>query len=216
MPIKVSKSTHKGLFDEIKSQRPDLSEKEINNLIDTTLLQRQIYMNQKAAFLPKLMEYRAAGEWQKFIDITIAAYEVMPEAFRYFDEVPDDLKYDFAILAYIRHGDSIPAVRRAVRVCRRYGAPELPADLRDKEQITVYRAGEEPPDKAKYRISWTTDLSVAKFFFSEYNKRHANYLYQAQIKTADIIAYVDDSEEREVMQYRKVFDIQDITPTARG
>lgn len=42
------------------------------------------------------------------------------------------------------------------------------------------------------------------------SKAHANYLYQAQIKTADIIAYVDD-EEREVLQYRKVFDIQDIT-----
>ena len=48
------------------------------------------------------------------------------------------------------------------------------------------------------------------------SKAHANYLYQAQIKTADIIAYVDDREEREVLQYRKVFDIQDITPTARG
>lgn len=216
MSIKVTNTgNRKRLFDEIKSKAPGLSEKEINNLVDVALFKRQLYMNQKTEFLPRLMEYRAAGDWQTFINIAIAVYEVMPEAFRYFDEVPDDLKYDFAIQAYKSHGDSIPAVRRAVRVCRRYGAPELPADLRDKEQITVYRAGEEPPDKAKYRISWTTDLSVAKFFFAEYNKRHANYLYQAQIKTADIIAY-DDGEEREVMQYRKVFDIQDITPTARG
>ena len=60
------------------------------------------------------------------------------------------------------------------------GAPELPADLRDKEQITVYRAGEEPRGKAAYRLSWTTDRKIAEFFLNEYVHRHANFLYQAQ------------------------------------
>ena len=39
-----------------------------------------------------------------------------------------------------------------------------------------------------------------------------NHLFRAKIHTADIIAYTDDREEREVLQYRKVFDIEDITP----
>lgn len=211
MVIEVSAKDRKSLFDEVKSKAPGLSEKAINSMIDELLDTRKRYTAQKRRFLPELMRYRAAGEWQKFIDRALTVYEVMPEAFKHFDEVPDSMKYDFAISAYIHHGDSIPAVRRAVRSCRRYGAPKLPADLRDKEQITVYRAGEEPRGKAAYRLSWTTDRRIAEFFLNEYVHRHANYLYQAQIKTADIIAYVDDREEREVLQYRKVFDIQDIT-----
>lgn len=174
--------------------------------------QRISYMVIKRMRMPELLNYVAGEEWEKFVDLTLACFEVMPEAFTFYDRLPDNLKYNFAIDAYTHHGDSIPAVRQAVRTARRYGKPDLPPEIAAAETITIYRAGEEPIDKAKYRISWTTDYDVAAFFFGEYIHRHANHIYKGTIRTADIIAYVDDREEKEVMQYRKVFDISDITP----
>lgn len=173
--------------------------------------QKVTYMQQKNFFLQDLLDARAAGDWKRFISRALSVYEVMPEAFSFYDEIPDGLKYDFAISAYIHHGDSIPAVRKAVKGAAKYGKADLPADLRDQETITIYRAGEEDIRKCKYRISWTTDLEVAKFFFYDYIGRHAAHLYKGQIKTSDIIAYNDERKEKEVMQYRKVFAIEEIT-----
>lgn len=181
----------------------------------STMLQEQKYQFLRGKYA-ELMQYRAAGDWAGFIRTALVVFELLPAAFEHYQEIPDSMKYDFAIQAYIHHGDSIPAVRKAVRQCRKYGRPELPKDLQGKEQITIYRAGEEPLEKSKYRISWTTDRKIADFFLNEYLNKHARYLYRGQIRAADIIAYVDDREEKEVLQYRKVFDIEDITHTAQG
>ena len=173
-------------------------------------LKQRAYQQQRENYFPKLLEYRAAGKWKDFIDTALLVYEVMPDAFTYYDEVPDNLKYEFAISAYIHHGDSLPIVRKAVRGAAKYGKAELPPELQAQETITVYRAGEEELTKCKYRLSWTADINVALFFLNEYQHKHANHLFKGKIKTADIIAYVDDREEKEVIQYRKVFDIVEI------
>ena len=174
---------------------------------------RKQYKQTKASFLPKLQAHYTAQRWQDFIGLALTVYEVMPEAFSVYDEIPNELKYDFAIDAYMHHGDSVPGVRKAVRNARRYGKPKLPEEIACKDVITVYRAGEEDISKCKYRLSWTLSAEVALFFYAEYAKRHAQHVYRAQIKTADIIAYTNAREEQEVIQYRKVFDIQDITNT---
>lgn len=172
------------------------------------------YIKAKRYWIPKLFEYMQTENWQAFIDRTLASYEVMPEAFNFFDEVPDELKYKFAVDAYIHHGDSIPGVRKAVRRALKWGKPVLPEELAGAQEITVYRAGEEPIGKAKYRISWTTDKSIALFFLNDYRGRHANYLYRGKIRPNHIIAYTDERGEREVMQYGHVYAIEDITPTS--
>ena len=79
------------------------------------------------------------------------------------------------------------------------------------EVFTVYRAGEEPIDKAKFRISWTLSEAVALFFLNEYGKRHASHLYRGKIRREKVIAYTNTRNEEEIMQYRNVFDIEDIT-----
>ena len=173
--------------------------------------QRRIYKIQKNKFMPELLKYRAAGEWENFCKLALTVFEVMPDAFLFYDQIPDNLKYKFAIDAYTHHGDSIPAVRKAVRGARKYGKANLPAELQTQETVVIYRAGEESIQKSKYRISWTTSLETALFFLNEYRSKHASHLYRAKIKTADIIAYTDDRNEKEVMQYNKVFDIEDIT-----
>lgn len=175
-------------------------------------LRKREYIRTKKANLPRLYNSAVNGKWDDFISITLSVYEVMPEAFTYFYKfVPDSLKYDFAISAYTNHGDSIPAVRKAVRGAAKYGKATLPAELKTQDTITVYRAGEEDITKCKYRLSWTTDRSIAEFFLNTYINRHARHLYEAQIRPAEIIAYTDDRKEKEVIQYRKVFNIREIT-----
>ena len=184
--------------------------------INLKKFQQNIYKRNQEAYTSTLMEYRRRGEWENFIDITLAVCEVMPIAFQYYAEVPDNLKYNFAIDAYMQHGDSVPAVRKAVRGARRYGKPCLPPDMATLDEITVYRAGEEPIDKSKYRISWTTDKDVALFFLNDYIGRHASHLYRAKIKPEKVIAYTNDRNEKEIMQYNGVYDIEDITEQSRS
>jgi len=150
-------------------------------------------------------------EWEKFVDTAICYPEAYPFSFIWFDKVPSELKRKFAVAAYSHHGDSIPCVRKAIRSLSKCEAPKLPKKLADKEVITVYRAGEEDITKCKYRISWTTNKKVALFFLNTWQGKHATHLYEAKIKTKDILAHTNDRKENEILQYRKVFDITEIT-----
>ena len=114
----------------------------------------------------RLDDARKTGDWEEYIKVGTVYPEVMDYAFEFYDMVPDNLKYKFAISAYIRHGDSLPSVRRAVRNASRYGEPELPDEIKDLEIVDIYRAGEEKINKSKYRISWTLDLETAVWFYS--------------------------------------------------
>ena len=180
-------------------------QKDVNKILsDEEILQNQ---------LNRMYKYLHAKDWKAFIEFSECFTSVLPWAFFYYDQVPDEMKYDFAINAYISRGDSVPAVRKAVRLARRYGGPNLPDELRNLDWIKVYRAGEEPVTKAKYRISWTTDIETAVWFHKrnlEYIRR-PSHVYCAKIRPADCIAYTDERHEREIMQYRKVFDVEDIT-----
>lgn len=178
--------------------------------IDFAEWHRRQYMRQRKRLEPLLMEHRQRGEWDKFTSMALACYEVMPLAFSFYDEVPDSMKYSFCTEAYTHHGDSIPAVRKAVRGALKYGKPTLPENIAGQEEITVYRAGEEPIEKAKYRISWTTDIDTALFFLNDYIGRHAAHLYTGKIKPEKIIAYTNDRNESEIMQYGSVYDIQEL------
>lgn len=178
--------------------------------IDYHEYQQRAYARNHEFWLPVLMRHRQAGDWDEFIRCALDCPEVMADAFEFFDEIPDPLKYDFAIEAYTHHGDSVPAVRKAVRRANRWGRPELPKELEAAREITVYRAGEEPMEKAKYRLSWTTDVRVARFFLDTYGGRHANHLYTGKIRPRHIIAYTDAREEKEIIQYGHVYDITSI------
>lgn len=170
--------------------------------------QKWLYQKQQRKYAPLLLDYCQSDQWEKFVDLATSVWEIMPIAFQLFDVVPDHLKYDFAISAYIDHGDSIPAVREAVRKCGKYGKAKLPEELASAPEITVYRAGEETITKAPYRLSWTTSEDIANFFLREYSGRHAKYLYRAKIRPDKVIAYIDERNEKEIVQYRNVYDVE--------
>lgn len=125
-----------------------------------------------------------------------------------FEELPDFLKYVAIIRAYLKNdGHKIPAIRKKIRELKKYGKPDLPEEIKFQKEIMIYRAGEEPIEKAKYRISWTTDLEEARRILNRpWNT--AKYLYKGVIRTDKIIAYTNEADEHEVMQYRNVQNIE--------
>lgn len=108
----------------------------------------------------------------------------------------------------------MPAVRKYVRQARKYAPIEkrIPAGMIDLPEIEVYRAGEEPINKAAYRISWTTSLDVARWFYDRapIRRQPGRHLYKGIIKPEKIIRYMDSRLEQEVMQYGSVRNIIEI------
>ena len=150
----------------------------------------------------------AEGDWKSFCNQVLAYPESMPIAFMFYDQMPEEYRRDFVVGCYEHRGDSFPACRQALRGLKKNGINELPKKYRDKEYITVSRAGEEEMTKAPYLLSWSISRKVAEFFLNEYIGQHANYLYLAKIRPCDVIAYTNERKEQEILQYRKVYDIQ--------
>lgn len=162
----------------------------------------------------ELMAYRDKQDWKAFVSHSLKHTELLRSAFRFFNEVPDELKYQWIIDAYTYKGDHLAEVRDAVRIARKYGKPDLPLEWLQQKTITVYRAGEElTKGEAKLRLSWTVDKRVAFWFYLMYNKDRATHVWQAEISPLDIIAYVN-SGEQEVLQSGAVRKIWDITAEA--
>lgn len=165
-------------------------------------------------WLNKLFKLTLEGEWEKFcFEVTWSGSTSKMDAAvsAFYDMMPDSMKYDFIIDLYSNHGDSSPKVRQALRCLRKYGKPKLPDELKDAEFITVYRGGNGAEDvqKAKYCISWTTDKDKA-FWFRDRKKfigDNEAKVFSGIIKPEKVIAYNDDREEKEIMQYRNVRNI---------
>ena len=162
----------------------------------------------------EIVAANAFKNWNEFVNRATCWPEFYPLTFKFFDDIPDEkLKYEFAFCAYGHRGDHVPIVRHAVRKCAKFkkeNLPEeyrLPEELKKAESITVYRAGEEPIENARYRISWTTSKETAEWFLYKWRGRHAQNLYQGTIKPDKVIAYTNDRKESEILQYANVRDI---------
>ena len=128
----------------------------------------------------------------------------------YYPLVPESERYRFLISLYSYGGDSVGAIRKEVRSARKYGVPQIPEEYGDV--ITVYRAGTESINLAKYKLSWTVDLDKAKWFmdYRGIRTKYDLHLYQGEILREKVIAYNDQRKEREIIQYRNVRNIREI------
>ena len=117
------------------------------------------------------------------------------------------IKFDEIWIAHItRYNDLDPEQKQAATLA-------MEALRREKQKtvflpkITVYRAGLESIDETPDYLSWTTSLEVARFF----QRRHrGGSIYRASIRPCDVIAYNDGRDEYEVLQYRGVFDVEEM------
>lgn len=166
------------------------------------------YWKQKLTFLPKVADLAISGDWEGFSTRVQQIYETMPEAFEiFYPYMPDEYRREFVVGCYDNHGDAVDGCREALKQLPKGGAGELPDDLRGQDVITVYRAGREGMDDAPFSFSWTTSRPVANFF---YNRHDGGHVYKASLRTCDVIAYDDDRNEREVLQYGDVYDVEEI------
>lgn len=155
------------------------------------------------------------GNWEEACSLALINSWMYGAIFPYFDVMPDEYKVKLAFGAYMSHGDSESYVRNAVRKCANLpGTPKLPPELAKQKTITVYRAGEEDIAHAKYRLSWTTDKRVAFWFHNHYWGKHSKHVWQAELTPGDEIAFLTGRNESEVLQYRKVKNIIEITDEA--
>lgn len=118
--------------------------------------------------MPRLIEADKRRDWETVCDMVMLTPEIMSDGLKYvYDHLPDDLKFMLPVECYTQNGDRMPAVRKYVRQARKYAPIEkrIPPELQKKSVFEIYRAGEEPIELAKYRISWTTDLKVAQWFY---------------------------------------------------
>lgn len=164
------------------------------------------------SFYPRAMKYAKEGNWKDFCEFVAGVYQLFPVVFAdggLFDtEMPYEYQRDFIVQCYVNHGDELDPLVERLSNFDPIGASVLPPEYADLDVITVYRAGEEDVEEAIERCSWTLSKDVADFFMYKYKNRHANYLYKAKLATKDVIAYTNDREEFEVIQFGSVYDIE--------
>lgn len=173
-------------------------------------------LNERVLSLYKLLiEAVNEQDWEKVSSIIMFNPEIMATGLDYaYPSLPDTYKFSIPVECHTHNGDCMPAVRKYVRQAKKYMPDEkrMPSSFLTLPEIEVYRAGEEPLHLAKYRISWTTDWEIAKWFHdrAEAQWQHPRHLYKAKIKPQKIICFDDGRNEREVMQYNSVTDIVEV------
>lgn len=165
-------------------------------------------MDDYEIFEENMLESLRDGDWEGACNAVLMCWHLQPYAFGtfgFYEDIPKDMQRDFAIQCYISHGDSLPGCRKAIRRLEKKGKEELPEEYRSQEWITVYRAGSEMPERAKYKISWSLSKDLLKPFI-EFKKALGQdvRVYQGKIRPEDVIAYTDARAEKEILQYRNV------------
>lgn len=128
-----------------------------------------------------------------------------------------EYKCKIALYHFDDKGDSYPIIRRFVKESRKYRPEnwreELPESVRNLNTFTVYRAGVEPIEKAQYSMSWTLSRDVAEWFAKrqEHYGRGKSHLYKGIIPAAKVIAYLNGRHEFEIVQFRNVRQIEEVT-----
>lgn len=166
---------------------------------------------------PVLMEmlesHRMTADWKGLCDCISTNPDWMHVTFvAYFDIIPAEYRYDFLIECHVYGGDKLSAVRKEMRKIRTLRKPILPPELDGQDVITVYRAGDEPIEKAAYRLSWTISKEKAQWFmkYSGYHKCSDMHLYEGTIARDKVLVYTDQRDEKEIIQYGSVKNIKEI------
>ncbi|ODR36275.1 hypothetical protein [Eisenbergiella tayi] len=136
------------------------------------------------------------------------------EALQYcYDLLPDNVKYEIVVEIYTMAKGSLENMKKYVRDIRKYRPSNYLEELPEKTQlldlIPVYRGGCEDISKAACSLSWTLSRNTAEWFYNRYCIcGQSPNLYKGVIKPDDIISYTNGRNEMEILQYRKVRQIE--------
>ncbi|WP_165063100.1 hypothetical protein [Adlercreutzia sp. ZJ154] len=163
----------------------------------------------KVYWLPEMHELGKQERWNDFIDFVAGHYEVMPDAFnQYFPKMPDEYKRKMVKECYQHNGEYYPECVEAIINLPCNGVNELPSNYANKEVIAVYRGdyADALEDDIEFAPSWTLSIDVARFFRNR--KGENGKVYKGYISPSDVIAYIDDREEKEVIQFGSVYSVE--------
>lgn len=130
--------------------------------------------------------------------------------------IPKPIQYQIAIELYTDKGDMYSEILDIVKNGKEYRSDgwndEMPECVRNETTFTVYRAGEESIDEATEPISWTLWRDVAEWFAErhEHYGQGTQHLYKATISADDVIAFTNERQEFEIIQYQSVREIEEI------
>lgn len=180
---------------------------------------------QDAAF-ERAMQAAYRGDWDTVIDECQCVYEIIESVvLETRDLMPDKARYELPLSVYDHHGDRIPEIVDMVREAGQYKSKSekflLPEELRGLDEIEIYRGTLVNPVVPTYgadeAISWTTDHRVACFFAYRAWDLSGRLDFEgdnlipvvlaAKIATSDVIGYLSERRESEVLQYRSARDI---------
>jgi len=172
------------------------------------------------AFIKGMNAYREK-DWATFETVSCSDVETAAMLLSCCKNVaPKEVLCKIALYHYIHHGDYFPIIRKYVRMALPYRSKDwrdnLPESVRELKTFVVYRAGNEPIEKAKYSISWTLLPDVAEWFAARHEHYHPDekrHLYRATISADKVIAYINERYEFEIVQYRNVKNIEEIPST---
>ena len=157
------------------------------------------------------------GDWDTVKKIASYDANMAASIFRVIEKImPDEVKCSIALKHYTHHGDQFPIIRKHVRNALKI-RPEnwrekLPEAVRHLDSFTVYRAGLESLDKAKYSLSWTLSRDVAEWFANRQKFLYGQlgHIYKATISADKVIAFDNGRNEFEIIQFRNAKNIEEI------
>ena len=136
----------------------------------------------------------------------------------YEDMIPLEVKCMIALFHYTDKGDFNPTIRKYVRKARIIRPDNwrdmLPSSVLEQDSFVVYRGGGEDINKAAYSLSWTLSQEMAQWFMKRHELTNPapQHLYRGVISAERVIAYLNDRKEFEIVQYRGVKKIEEISP----
>lgn len=133
--------------------------------------------------------------------------------------IPKSVQYEIAIELYTHEGDMYSEITDVVKNGKEYRPDdwnkEMPECVRTETTFTVYRAGKESINEAAESMSWTLWRDIAEWFAErhEHYGQETQHLYKATISADDVIAFTNERQEFEIIQYQGVRDIKEIPRT---
>lgn len=160
-----------------------------------------------------------SGDWDKVEDFASSNADMGYFVIRmYEDMIPLEVKCRIALFHYTDKGDFNPTIRKYVRKARIIRPDNwrdmLPSSVREQDSFVVYRGGGEDINKAVYSLSWTLSQEMAEWFMKRHELTNPapQHLYRGVISAERVIAYLNDRKEFEIVQYRGVKKIEEISP----
>jgi len=161
------------------------------------------------------MEKLLATFRKKFLQKTADKRLSFLPYFKYFNSIPDEQKYELFFNAWCRLEYGFHYITEEfIKELMLYPRPPINIPgYEGQNELVVYRGMGSESNHVKQALSWTTEIDKAMWFAKRWCSYGAAKVYQAKIDISNIVGYIDDREESEVIVLPSC--LMDVTKIAR-